>query len=108
GGVLRQVRRPQQGGKRDDRLYGEEQGLVPSPRRGGGVAQGQPRQEPRFLRQGLRGGGANQEDEGAAGAGRRPSGPTAADRAALSLKALRPDPLPDARPKSLALRLTPN
>ena len=54
----------------DHRLHGQEQGLVLLPRRRDQQPQGEPRQERRLQRQGLRGRRQDQEDEGAGGAGR--------------------------------------
>ena len=71
-------------------------------------SQGQSRQERRFRRQGVQSRGRNEEDEGAGGQRRRPAGPAAADRPSLTAEAERPGALPDARPHSLVLRLTPD
>ena len=73
-------------------------------------SQGRPRQERRLQRQGLHRRRADQEDEGAGRAGRRPAaaaGAAASGRPALSA-APRAPVLPDARPASLVLRLTPD
>ena len=60
-------------------------------------------------RQGLHGRGADEENEGAGGPGRRrPAGPAAAGRTALTAAPQPAASLPDARPASLVMRLTPD
>ena len=91
-----------------DRLHGKEQGLVFVSRRRDQPAQRASHQECGFQRQSLRGRGADQKDEGAAGAGRRSAGSAVASRTALTAAPRAATSLPDARPASLVLRLTPD
>ena len=67
-------------------------------------------EEYRVQRQGLHGRGADEKDEGASGSGRRrgPASSAAACRTSLTAAPQPAASLPDARPASLVLRLTPD
>ena len=106
--LLRAIAAAERGRDRDARLHGEEQGLVPDPRRGDRATQGDARQERRLLHQGLQRRRADEEDEGTGRPGRRRRRRPSRCPPARFERPTRPrPPLPDARPASLVLRLAP-